>query len=210
MGPCQWSSNLLCQLVCLICPSVCPGAKPCTPFLTWPLLTCLFLPRLLTCVMSVSACACVCSCASACHPPDSCICLQAKRRTWCRFYLRAEMGVVGMHFSPLGGIDYVSKSDIRGCPQVSIAWLISVTCQFPLPSMQRQQICPPSIQPCADCLALHSHTTPSSLPHPPFLKTWEPFSSSSHCHPSVSLSCPRRFLMWQYLQYATSIILHMS
>lgn len=40
----------------------------------------------------------------------------------CRFYLRAEMGVIGMHFSPLGGIDCITKGEfIPGCPGVSFA-----------------------------------------------------------------------------------------
>ena len=47
--------------------------------------------------------------------------MHARDGASCRFYLRAEMGVVGMHFSPLGGIDYISKSAIAGCPQVSTA-----------------------------------------------------------------------------------------
>ncbi|KAL0046372.1 hypothetical protein WJX82_010636 [Trebouxia sp. C0006] len=41
-----------------------------------------------------------------------------------RFYLRAEMGVVGMHFSPLGGIDYISKSAIAGCPQYATSIMV--------------------------------------------------------------------------------------
>ncbi|DBA91162.1 TPA: hypothetical protein ACH3X1_016017 [Trebouxia sp. C0004] len=41
-----------------------------------------------------------------------------------RFYLRAEMGVVGMHFSPLGGIDYICKSAIAGCPQYATSIMV--------------------------------------------------------------------------------------
>ncbi|KAL3152922.1 hypothetical protein ABBQ38_012226 [Trebouxia sp. C0009 RCD-2024] len=34
-----------------------------------------------------------------------------------RFYLRAEMGVLGMHYPPLGGIDYIAKPSVPGCPK---------------------------------------------------------------------------------------------
>ena len=33
--------------------------------------------------------------------------------------MRAEMGVLGMHYPPLGGIDYIAKPSVPDCPKVT-------------------------------------------------------------------------------------------
>jgi hypothetical protein len=39
----------------------------------------------------------------------------------CRYYLRAEMACVGLHFPPVAGIDYVTSNEVpAGCPQARL------------------------------------------------------------------------------------------